>query len=264
MISVFLKTVISVSFCLAAASANALDVSGIKLGSRLEEAKTIMLSLNKGYNNPSFSNMDVSTIDGAPVGYRATAPCVGVESYAACDETAIFQERGSAVWFVARYQRYPDPKNRFPASDLVSMLKKKYGLDSMDSLNVALPDGGKFYNGKYLWAYDRSGKLRTNLVILQPMMGKQGDLGPCNLDNATLRTIYGNNTLYPSQINNTCGQYVVAGFESDENGFVQAFKVEAVDIAHIYDATMRHKQAAEEAQKRESDAQRAKGLKPNL
>jgi hypothetical protein len=246
------KILVSVFLCLAAASANALDVSGIKLGSTLEEAKNGILSLNKNYAIESF------TMDGIPVAYRAKAPCMneGYNPQCKADEIAIFQEQGRAVWSVARYQSFPNPKDRFSVSELVSNLQKKYGKDSRGDLGK---DGYKYF----VWAFDRSGSQRFGLSAYQPVMGKF-DLGPCYINNAQGAPASIDRTEFPTTVNETCGQYVTASFQDDGNGFVQGFKVEVVDIAHIHDEMKRKNQAADAAQKRDADAQRAKGLKPNL
>lgn len=253
------KVLVSAFLCLAAASANALDVSGIKLGSTLEEAKNGILSLNKGYVIEPF------TMDGVPAAYRAKAPCMNIAYNPLCkaDEIAIFQEHGNAVWSIARYQTFPESKDRFPASELVASLQKKYGKDSRNAIDKPLQDSGKFLTTMYVWVYDRAGRQRLGLDTLQPVMGKF-DLGPCYINNAQYGPSTGEGTAFPTTVNETCGQYVTASFTADENGFVKQFKVEVVDIAHIYDAMKRKKQVADAAQKQDADAQRAKGLKPNL
>lgn len=257
------KILISVSLCLAVVSANALDVSGIRLGSSLEDAKKIMLSLNKNYLKRKDYPLETYTMNGIPVGYRVSAVCEYNSSEYVCDQTSIFQGEHSNVWSAIRYQLFINPKDRFPVSELKSMLQKKYGLDSTGELNPSLKKHPYLESNNFMiWEFDKFGKQhfmpRTDAAAYDSI---------CEVGFARTLEYYVNfqqNTPFPTEVNSTCGKYLVVYFREDENNFVEAFSVGMSNIGDLYELTMRTKQTAKDAKNREIDAQRGKGLKPNL
>lgn len=255
------KILVSVFLCLAAASASALDISGIELGSSLEDAKKIMLSLNNNYLKNKNYPLEIYKTKGVPVGYRAGAVCEMDREAYLCDQTLIYQGENSNVSQVIRFQSFPNPKDRFPLSELKLMLQKKYGLDSGGELRTDIkrdPYMGR--NNFMFWEYDRAGK--QNFDITRNVVPVICDLGFAS----TLR--YDNNfdanIPVGATLNSTCGKYIIAYFREDKNHFVEAFSIGMENIADSYDRIMQSQKAAADAQKREIDAQRAKGLKPNL
>lgn len=238
------KIWISLCLSLVAVSANALDVSGITLGSSLEEARKGILAIKKNYE---FEQLNMN---GVPVAYKAAICKFDPKCQ---DEIAILQGQGKAVWFVSRFQSFGDPKDRFAVTELVSNLQKKYGKPStpIDS------------DRRFVWAFDRSGGQQFGLSTFN---SGGNNLGPCNINDAAANMVgpRGSNYQFPDNSNDTCGKYIVVDFSSDGNGFVAWFAVQVVDIAHIADEMNRKGKAADEVQRREAEAQRAKGLKPQL
>lgn len=231
----------AIFFC--AGSALATDISGVKLGMTVGEAKA---SFTKP---PSFTAIPVHTND-VESGFAGLRPNPGNNPFQPpADEFLAFKGVAEKIWFVQRHQRFAAPE-RFGREALVEAVRKKFGKES-------------FFNG------DLSQKHGTAMMGWEFKENGQQFFGPidapCTMNSGGDRFLPLPMTIMaPTEFKRSCSRAFYAEWEYDADGLVKELSLRAIDSAAMLRA-IDGKSARDEAESRQRAQQQLnKGAKPNL
>lgn len=231
----FRSATLAVCSILFAQGASANDISGVRIGSSLDEARIAIKMANRSFVLSPFID------DGEMIGVTAiAAPRAKRADDGSADEFVALQDNRGTVWFVGRYQRLA-PGSRFSMDDLLASLNKKFGTPSNTPRT-------RYYD--YSWEYDRQGKLYDGFA----------NAGPCAGLVFSRPHLPGMSISAPEEFPSKCGMQVRLTNFLEENGLVSYFTLTVVDAKRRYDQL----NAVKTEQKRHLDQERARGNKPKI
>lgn len=231
---------------LAASSAWALpptDISGVALGTSLDEAKSGIMSANN-----DFVLSPLTTSAGTEAGVVAATRerfgrDAGGNSLRALDEFAALQDEAGKVWYVGRQQRFANG-SRITPDTLLQTLTEKFGPPSSTErlmANVAR------------WEFDRNGK---QFVGKNNGPCKDITLAPYNLPNVTFSA--------PNNFSPTCGVLITAIFNEEADGMIPSFILSLTDNKAMYDQLNAREEKAEAERAQKLKDEQAKATKPKI
>lgn len=234
------------SLMLAAASAYANEIGGIKLGMSLAQAKTA---------SPVLSNMKTisiytNKIESGFAGWRGNKE-YGYETPGPLDEILVFKGNADAIWLIQRIQRIPESE-RYSKQVLMDSLLKKFGKES-----------GASHNNEKQWIYAKDGK---QYIIQFSHSGV--DENPCltsaSEENFSLPEPFYIGRSVPTSFNQNCKATYHVEWSLDANNLVRELRMTVIDSAAMV-KYINNKNTNENIQRQQKTQQQMnKGINPNL
>ena len=234
--------------------ANANDISGVKLGMSLAEAKS-------AFSRPPNMKIITTQTDRAESGFAGWRGGIVTSRMVngPADEFIAFKGKAETIWYIQRNQRL-DKADRYSRQALIEATRKKFGKESFTYGDL---------NATHIpiimaWEYGQDGK---------QFFGSYTD-GPCrNFDLSQIGISSGigdrflpepMSIIIPTEVQRTCGRAYYIEALSSVDGIVEAVAARALDGAAILRA-IDGKNARDEAEnKQKTQQQLNKGVKPSF
>ncbi|WP_434601760.1 hypothetical protein J3P89_05065 [Pseudomonas sp. Z1-14] len=217
------------------------DISGVALGSTLEEAKDAIMKANQAY-----TISPLKTVDGTEAGVTA----VTNKTLAQADQFAALQDDAGKVWFVGHMKHYEEG-SRIPLDNLVASLTEKFGPTSFRNSQM----GEVMY-----WEFDRNGKLYKGV---DQVFNDRG-IGPCAQVHFSNMHIPGVSFPAPQNFPSECSLLIMAYSQPDQDKMVREFSLSVTDVKSMYDQLNAKETQAKAEQARKLEEEKSKAAKPNI
>ncbi|WAT87623.1 hypothetical protein [Delftia acidovorans] len=246
--------------------AHATDISGVKLGMSVAEAKAAFAK------PPAMKVIPVHTnkVESGLAGWQGERLYDNSWS-GPLDEFLAFKGNAESIWFIQKNNRLPKAE-RYARQTLLDAVRKKYGKESfvkgeLTEKHATMVVGWEFdQDGKqYFGPYSEGGTTITGTPIPTP---------PCRLFDVI--RIGGNasggdnflpqpmSIILPTEFKRSCGRAYYVEWTHDADGLVEAVAIRAIDSAAILKAIDGQSSRVEAERRQRTQQQLNKGLKPSL
>lgn len=222
------------------ASAEALDVSGISIGTQISSARGMLQKVN-----PAYQVEELRFTNGKVAGLKAIAKQSGTPM--PNDQFVVMANDAGLIWFVGRQQNYAQG-NRVPFDELEKALVGKYGEPT--STGIIMVSSKR-------WETYRDGRVHHD----------KHSPGPCTSGfNA-----YDWNVVPGTQIGvlknfaPNCGALIISEAKVDSNDrMVTQLVTKVIDSKRMFDELNGKEQAAQQEKQKQLQQEKAAGNKPKL
>lgn len=230
----------SLSLGYTAYAADNQEIDGVKIGSKPDELKASIASLNA-----SLATAELKDSNDKIIGLQAKNEAgTGWELHTPDHVVGLFDNEGY-TWFVGRAQKYI--KGDRPSLEVtLKTLMDKYGPPSYVT------------SSRLEWQFDRSNNLYTGA----------NDRGPCWTGFREMRpfeiTVTSPKIEAPKHFSPKCSMHIVAKIQKESDGMVGSLSVSMYNAASVYDRMQRERAVIEAEKQKKLEAEKAKAVKPKL
>jgi len=237
-----LVAVVGIALCVAqgAATADALDVSGIALRTPAAGVQALLLKAN-----PAYKIEELKLTTGRTAGYKAVAPVS--PAIGTIDNMVVLLNEAGKVWTVSREQTFAKG-GRIDWKALQAAWNQKYGAPTNNLVLGAGVAGQR-------WELDRNGKTHRNPKAAGPC--------PVGYMDHDWNSIPGTRLKVLSRFAPTCGTLIISASEMDEN-MAKTLTTTIIDTGGKFDEIQANENAKEAEKQRLLKKEKEAGTKINL